>query len=202
MVSSPTRPTGQQRLYVREVEVVRMSEVYRAPMSSRRSDVVEGAAVERALTLGLCGLGGSVLDPAPETVAEAVRRISGAGDDRLAARIRRFADAADGSFVWTRDGDGLAWLGRLEGGWFYDASAAATRVDLTNVRPCHWLAAPIADHRLAPGVRLTFARGGKNWQRIRAAGEFEASLRLWGDGLAMVEASRKPDGPGSLSGSA
>ena len=161
-----------------------MGEVYRAPMRSRRADVVEGAAVERALTLGLCGLGGSVLDPAPETVAEAVRRISGAGDDRLAARIRRFADAADGSFVWTRDGDGLAWLGRLEGAWFYDASAAAARVDLTNVRPCHWLAAPIADHRLPPGVRLTFARGGKNWQRIGAAGEYDASLRLWEDGLA------------------
>jgi hypothetical protein len=165
-----------------------MGEVYRAPMRSRRADAVEGAAVERALTLGLCGLGGSVLDPAPETVVEAVHRMSGAGDDRLAARIRRFAEAPDGSFVWTRDVDGLAWLGRLTGPWSYDASTAAARVDLTHVRPCRWLANPVAEHRLPPGVRLAFARGGKNWQRINAAGEYDAALGLWEDASTTDEA--------------
>jgi hypothetical protein len=146
--------------------------VFRAPMRSRRSDAVEGAAVERALTHGVCGLGGVRLDPPPATLADAVRRISATGGDRLAARLARFANAPDGAFVWTIDLDGLLWLGR----------PAAAEVDLIHVRPCRWLAAPVAEHRVPAGVRATFARGGKNWQRIRSAAVFDASTRLWEEG--------------------
>lgn len=156
--------------------------VFRAPMRSRRSDAVEGAAVERALTHGVCGLGGVRLDPPPATLADAVRRISATGDDRLAARLARFANAPDGAFVWTIDPDGLLWLGRLHGAWYYDPRSAAAEVDLIHVRPCRWLAAPVAEHRVPAGVRATFARGGKNWQRIRSAAVFDASTRLWEEG--------------------
>ena len=156
--------------------------VFRAPMRSRRVDVDEGAAGERALTLGVCGLGGPLLDPPPATVSDAVGRIAADGDDRLAARLARFADAPDGAFVWTSDPDGLVWLGRLRGGWYYDADAAAAEADLIHVRPCQWMSAPVAERRVPAGVRVTFARGGKNWQRIRSADVFEASTRLWEDG--------------------
>ncbi|WP_036299048.1 hypothetical protein, partial [Microbacterium sp. C448] len=113
---------------------------------------------------------------------DAVSRITATGDDRLAARLARFADAPDGAFVWTSDPDGLLWLGRLEGEWYYDARPGAAEVDLIHVRPCRWLVAPVAEHRVPAGVRATFARGGKNWQRIRSAAVFEASTRLWEDG--------------------
>ncbi|MDO8384751.1 MAG: GAF domain-containing protein [Microbacterium sp.] len=153
--------------------------VFRAPMRSRHSLAVEGAAVERALTHGVCGLGGASLDPPPVILADAVSRITATGDDRLAARLARFADAPDGAFVWTSDPDGLLWLGRLNGPWYYDVRSAAAEVDLVHVRPCRWLAAPVAEHRVPAGVRATFARGGKNWQRIRSAAAFQASSRLW-----------------------
>lgn len=89
--------------------------MYRAPMRSRRDDLDPWLAVERALRLGLCGFG-SV--------------------DVPQRRVERFAAAADGSFVWTRDEDGLYRLGCLSGPYFYDADGAD--VDLVHVRPCRW----------------------------------------------------------------
>src|SRR5690554_6272301 len=106
-----------------------MAHVYRAPMRSRRSDVEPGAAVERALRLGLCGMG-AVLAAAPSNRADALAALSVQYDERWAARVERFAAAADGSLVWTRDIDGLYWLGVMSGPWRYDASAEAKRVDL------------------------------------------------------------------------
>src|SRR6476659_1924709 len=81
--------------------------VYRAPMRSRRDDVDHGAMIERALTLGLCGFG------------------EAADDGRSARRVERFAEVDDGSFVWTRDTDGLYGRGRTVGPYFYDASDVA-----------------------------------------------------------------------------
>ena len=66
--------------------------VYRAPMRSRRDDIDVAATIERALKLGLCGFG------------------EAANDSRIARRVERFADVEQGSFVWTRDPDGLYWL--------------------------------------------------------------------------------------------
>ena len=81
--------------------------VYRAPMRSRRDDVDFRATTERALALGLCGFGEAV------------------DDGRITRRIERFADVKSGSFAWTRDADGLFWLGRITGPYFYDHDDAA-----------------------------------------------------------------------------
>lgn len=155
-----------------------MAHVYRAPMRSRRSDVEPGAAVERALRLGLCGMG-AVLAAAPSNRADALAALSVQYDERWAARVQRFAAAEDGSLVWTRDIDGLYWLGSLGGPWRYDASAEAKRVDLVHVRSCRWPDAPIAVQHVPAGVLASFARGGKNWQRIHAPGAYPESMRLW-----------------------
>ncbi|QEW00118.1 GAF domain-containing protein [Microbacterium caowuchunii] len=152
--------------------------VYRAPMRSRRDDVPPGAAVERALTAGLCGFGGA-LGTVPATAAEAARLAAVRYDERLARRIERFAAVPDAAYVWTRDEDGLFWLGRLTGGWRYDASPPAEAVDLVHVRPCHWTAAPVDPAALPAAVRATFARGGRNWQEIHDPEVSALSAALW-----------------------
>lgn len=134
--------------------------MYRAPLRSRRDDVDPQGTLARALSSGLCGFGG---DRDPE---------------RLARRVERFAEVDDGSFVWTRDGDGLFWLGRIDGPYSYDA--AGESVDLVHVRPCRWLAAPFVEAATPPAVIATFGRGGRNFQEIHDADVGEQSARLWG----------------------
>lgn len=160
-----------------------MPHIYRAPMRPWDDAVDASAAVERALDEGLCGLGGR-LEPAPATLDDALALAQAQHDDRLARRIGRFAHAPDGALVWTRDGDGLLWLGSLVGPWRYDASAAAARVDLVHVRPCRWLPSPVTDARVPAGVHATFARGGRNWQRIHDDAAEAAAARLWREMLS------------------
>lgn len=91
--------------------------------------------------------------------------------------MQRFADAADGSFVWTRDGDGWYWLGRIDGPYFYDTDGED--VDLVHVRPCTWLGTPVPESRCPAAVVATFGRGGRNFQQIHDDRVGEESTRLW-----------------------
>lgn len=152
-----------------------MQPVFRAPMRSRRDDIDPAAAVEWALAEALCGVGG-VMEPAPGTVEDAVVLARHCYDERLARRLRRFADAPRGARVWTRDGDGLFWVGELTGPWRYDSIPAAVAVDLVHVRDCRWHPVPFEELRVPDAVRATFARGGRNWQQIHGAG-VEAQTR-------------------------
>ena len=138
--------------------------VYRAPMRSRRDDVDFGATIERARTLGLCGFGSS-----------------GSSAARLARRIERFRDVHRGSLVWTRDPDGLYWLGRITGPYFYDTDEAATAVDLVHVRECRWLTQPLLEPSVPAAVIATFRRGGRNFQQTHDSAAGAESKRLWED---------------------
>ncbi|WBQ05096.1 GAF domain-containing protein [Kribbella sp. CA-293567] len=152
--------------------------VYRAPMRSRRDDVPAGLAVERALDLGCCGFGGR-LDPPPADLAEALTATAFTYDARTARRLQRFAEVPVGAFVWTREPDGPYYLGRLKGGWQYDASPAAAAADLVHVRPCDWSRSPIPESAVPGGTVLTFARGGRNFQRTNDAATEVETARLW-----------------------
>ncbi|MGK3948339.1 GAF domain-containing protein [Microbacterium sp. K2] len=170
--------------------------VYRAPMRSRDGDVPDGPAVERALALGVCGVGGR-LDDAPDSIAEALAAVDEVYGERMARRLDRFASVAEGAFVWTRDSDGLLWLGRITGPWRYDPSPQARAVDLPHVRagdwldrpvepvaPPHvragdWLDQPVAPAAVPPGVRESFARGGRNWQSISRADAARLTAAVW-----------------------
>lgn len=152
--------------------------VYRAPMRSRDDAVPRGAGVERALALGVCGIGGR-LRPVPGSLDDALTKADEQSGIRLAWRIERFAKAPIGSFVWTRDADGLTYLGRIVGPWAYDADGAADAVDLVHVRACRWLAEPIADAVVPADVQAAFGRGGRNWQRIRAASVGAPTQAVW-----------------------
>jgi hypothetical protein len=147
-------------------------------MRSRRVDVAERAAVERALALALCGFGGE-LRPAPTSLAQALAVADARFGERVARRIERFAAAPVGAFVWTRDIGDVFWLGRITGDWRYDEAPGAREVDLVHVRPCEWLDLPVEEAEVPPGVLATFARGGLNWQRIHAADAAHLTARLW-----------------------
>ena len=134
--------------------------VYRAPMRSRRDDVDHDAAVERALSLGICGMG--------EPTEERARR-----------RLKRFALVPDGAFVWTRDVDGLSYLGVLGAGLRRDDSQEAGAVDLVHVRDCTWRHDPVPAHELPPAVASTFHRGGRNFQEIHHPDVSGQTAALW-----------------------
>ena len=136
-----------------------MTFVYRAPLRSRSDDVDPRLDVERALSSGLCGFGDR-----------------GHGS-QLARRVERFAEVPDGSFVWTRDSDGLYWLGRIDGPYLYDTDGAG--VDLVHVRPCRWCDIPVVESACPAAVVATFGRGGRNFQQIHDDGVGEQTLRLW-----------------------
>jgi hypothetical protein len=134
-------------------------------MRSRSDDIDTGAAIERARRLGLCGFGRLAGGPGEE--------------DRLARRVARFIDVEDGSFVWTRDADGLFWLGRICGPYSYDSDETAAAVDLVHVRPCDWLSEPLLEPDVPAAVVATFNRGGRNFQQSHHPSIAQETQRIW-----------------------
>lgn len=132
-----------------------MSPVYRAPMRSRRDNTY---AVERALRIGVCGMGE-------------------AGDERAERRLERFAAVRKGSFVWTRDADENTYVGRVTGPWRHDPDGAA--VDLVNVRDTDWVVEPVDPALVPAAVAQTFARGGRNFQQIHPGNVEAETVDLW-----------------------
>lgn len=133
--------------------------VLRAPMRSRDDAVDHLATLERALTVGVVGMGA-------------------ARDERAEQRLDRFVAVPEGSYAWTRTHAGLH-LGRVVGPHRIDESHAATRVDLVHVRACDWLPEPV-DPALVPGqVTYAFSRGGRNLQRIGTPGAGERTAQVW-----------------------
>jgi hypothetical protein len=152
--------------------------VYRAPMRSRDDAVPRGVGAERALALGICGIGGRV-SPPPTTLDAALALADEQSGIRLAWKIERFARAPIGAYAWTRDIDGLSYLGRLAGPWAYDASVEALAADLVHVRACDWILEPVPDDLVPGAVQAAFGRGGRNWQRIRAEGVTPPTAAVW-----------------------
>lgn len=130
-------------------------------MRSRRDDIDPQAAIDRALATGVVGFGDAGFN------------------ERLARRVERFADVADGSFVWTRDADGLFWLGRINGPYRRDDDAVAVAVDLVHIRPCRWLTEPLVESDTPPAVLATFARGGRNFQQTHSPDVGPQTERIW-----------------------
>lgn len=139
-----------------------MVAVYRAPMRSRDDGIDVERTIERARQLGVCGFGELGVD-----------------EDRLTRRIVRFAEVPDGALVWTRDPEGLFWLGRIEGPYRRDNASAATTVDLVHVRPCRWLPTPLLEPEVPPAVLATYRRGGRNFQQTHDPAVGAQSWRLW-----------------------
>ena len=135
-------------------------------MRSRLDSVDPSSAVERALELGLVGIGGR-LTMVPRDLEHAVELTSEEYDVLAARRLARFAAVPLASDAWTRDPNGLFHRGTVTGTWTYDASAAAYDADLVHVRRCSWDAQSLDEHRVPAAVAGTFRRGGRNFQQVR-----------------------------------
>jgi hypothetical protein len=154
--------------------------IFRAPMRPRDRELEPGAGGEHGLAQGLVGIG-DALPEAPGALDMAVEAAARAHGEKAGRMVRRFAEVPEGAFVWTRVGDGSYRLGRLVGPWRYDDSAAARAVGIHHVRPADWLDRPFGAHAVPPAVAATFARGGRNFQRIHDAGAERATAALWRD---------------------
>ncbi len=157
-----------------------LTAVHRAPLRSRDDTVDHAAAVEHALRRGVVGVGGR-LDAPRADLDEAIERVDQQHGERVAARLERFAALPAGDFVWTRDAEAELWLGRIEGEWHFDASAPGWEADLQHVRACRWTDAPVPLPEVPAGVLATFARGGRNFQRIHDAEAEAATSRWWAE---------------------
>lgn len=131
-------------------------------MRSRADEVDAAAAVDWALENGVVGVGSF-------SAATELHRIE--------ARLRRFSEVANGSFVWTRDADGFAFVGQITGPVRDEPAGAAH--DLQQVRPCRWHPEPVPESAVPAAVAATFDRGGRNFQRVNAAGVGHQTARLW-----------------------
>jgi hypothetical protein len=153
--------------------------VLRAPMRARdRDDVAAGAGAEHGVRHGLVGTGDALPD-SPRSLEDAIARAAAVHGDKAARMLRRFAELPDGAFVWTRLTDGTYRLGRLAGPWRYADDAAARAVGIHHVRPADWRDRPFGEHEVPAGVAETFARGGRNLQRIGSPAAQRRTAELW-----------------------
>jgi hypothetical protein len=127
--------------------------IFRAPMRARDRDLPPGRGARYGLEHGLVGIGGAT--------------------DR---QVQRFADVPEGSFVWTRDEDGMYWLGRITGPCRTHAENPA---GLRHVRSATWAERPFGPDEAPPGVVATFARGGRNFQRTHDEDAERLTASLW-----------------------
>jgi hypothetical protein len=130
---------------------VSLGPIHRAPMRARDRDCPPGAGAEYGLEHGLVGIG--------EGEGEKAERM-----------LRRFRELPDGAFVWTRDEGGRYHLGAIAGPYRRDDSPEAQEVGIRHVRPARWLERPFGEDEVPAAVAATFARGGRNFQRIHDVG--------------------------------
>jgi hypothetical protein len=134
--------------------------VYRAPMRARDLELPAGAGAEYGLACGVVAIG------------------RGEGD-RGARMLHRFALVVEGAFVWTRDRAGGYYLGRIAGPLRDDRSAAARALGIAHVRAAEWLASALGESEVPPAVAKTFARGGRNFQRVYGEEAERSTAEIW-----------------------
>jgi len=123
--------------------------VYRAPMRPRGSEVL---AADDAVRAGVVGIG-----------------------DTDARRIARLAELPEGTLVWTRGSEGACFLGRVGP----PPARLTPAAGLTHTRPADWLDDPFTEDETPAAVLATFARGGRNLQRIRDPSVGPATAACW-----------------------
>ena len=148
-------------------------------MRARDRDAPAYAGAEHGVESGLVGIG-DALATTPASLADAIAGAEREHGAKAARMLRRFADLPDGTPVWSRTGEGRYALGRIEGPWRYDDSAAARAVGIHHVRDAHWLPAPFGPDETPVAVVEAFARGGRNLQRIHSDLAERRSAALWG----------------------
>jgi hypothetical protein len=132
-------------------------------MRARDLDLPPGVGAEHGIRRGVVGIGG------------------GRGE-RAGRLVHRFATVPDGVFVWTRDRVGAYRLGQMSGPMNEDLSPGARAVGIVHVRPARWLQRAFGEDDVPSGVAATFARGGRNFQRIHDEEAERLTAELWSAG--------------------
>jgi hypothetical protein len=132
------------------------------------------------LDRGLVGTG-DALDPPPSSLADAVLAATATHGEKAGRMLSRFAGLPDGVFVWTSSAPRAFHLGRVAGTWRYDDSPEAREVGIHHVRPAHWLDRTFDSDEAPAAVVATFARGGRNFQRINDADAERRTAELWSE---------------------
>jgi len=154
--------------------------VYRAPMRARDRDAPPFQGARCGVSTGLVGIG-DALDPAPGSLDEALIAAGTAHGDKAGRMLLRFAELPEGVFVWTQTGDDEFRLGRIAGPWRYERSGCVRTAGIHHVRPAIWVPGTISAADTPPAVLETFARGGRNLQRINDPEVEPATAALWPD---------------------
>jgi len=68
---------------------------------------------------------------------------------------------------------------RIAGPWRYDDSSHARAVGIHHVRQTLWLDRPFGKDDVPAAVAATFARGGRNLQRIHSGPAEVRTVQLW-----------------------
>lgn len=152
--------------------------IYRAPMRARDRDLPPGEGAAFGIEHGLVGTG-DLQPTAPDGAEAAVAAAAREHGAKAGRMLERFIALPAGTLVWTSEAPGVYRLGRITGPWRYDDSPAAHAVGIHHVRPARWLPPTIGDAEVPSGVAATFARGGRNLQRIHDAAAERATARLW-----------------------
>jgi hypothetical protein len=157
---------------------VRLAPVYRAPMRARDRDLSFGAGATYGVEHGLVGIGGALPSP-PATIDEATRDATEVHGAKAGRMVYAFAQVVDGAFVWTRVSDGSYRLGSVAGPWRYDDSPEARDVGIHHVRDVTWLERRFVEKDVPAAIPDTFARGGRNFQRVHDEETEEWTARAW-----------------------
>ncbi len=166
-------------------------------MRARDRDLPAFAGAEHGVEAGLVGIG-DALACVPASLAQAVGAAEREHGAKAAHMLRRFAGLSDGALVWTRTGEARYALGRIAGPWRYDDGAAARAVGIHHIRPTRWLRVSFGPDAVPVAVAETFARGGRNLQRIHSDLAERQSVALWTDDFALAR-QRRVSQPAPLS---
>jgi hypothetical protein len=143
-------------------------------MRARTLELPAGEGADEALNGATVGIG-EPLPREPRTLDEAVAGLSEKHGAKAGRLLRAFASVPEGTFVWTRSGDGWFHLGRVAGPWRYEESATG----IAHTRPADWLERPFGPDDVPAAVAATFARGGRNFQRIHSERAEQRTRSLW-----------------------
>src|SRR5918999_5611938 len=94
--------------------------------------------------------------------------------------VQRLHDLSTGALIWTRRRDSSYWLGELTGRWRYRDGRSAQRLDMFNVRPCHWWHVGTQDS--VPGIVVSNFNRAKtlnpvaNWPAVAYTNRLYAQL--------------------------
>ena len=149
-----------------------MTPVYRAPMRARDREVL---GADHGLAGGIVGIG-DALSRVPASLDAAVTAAAAEHGPKAGRMLQAFAELPVDTFVWARASDGSYHLGRICGRWRYVDSP----VGIVHVRPAKWLERPFGEDLVPAAVAHTFARGGRNLQRIRDERAERLTAELWG----------------------